>query len=127
MDHDEPVLPVNINGNVFVGNFPKKTFIVTSVFRLIYSKSEIIATVSREAFFALVRIISSTFCFSHGSTLRWFRKYGFDNRNRGLFCLPKFKESTQGYILINYLLFFRDRSQNRFYFKKGLPFLGFNW
>ena len=45
MDHDKPVLPVNINGNVFVGNFPKKTFIVSSVFRLIYSKGKIIATI----------------------------------------------------------------------------------
>ena len=67
MDHDEPVLPVNINRNVFVGNFPKKTFIVASVFRFIYSKSEIIAAVGWEAFFALVGIISSTFCFSHGN------------------------------------------------------------
>ena len=67
MDHDEPVLPVNINGNVFVGNFPKKTFIIASVFRFIYSKSEIIAAVGWEAFFALVGIISSTFCFSHGN------------------------------------------------------------
>ena len=66
MDHYEPVLSVNIDGDVFVGNFPKKTFIVTSVFRLIYSKGEIIATVSREAFFTLVGIISPTFCFSHG-------------------------------------------------------------
>ena len=66
MNHDEPVLPVNINGNVFMGNFPKKTFIVASVFRLIYSKGEIITTVSREAFFALVGIISSILCFCHG-------------------------------------------------------------
>ncbi len=66
MDHDEPVLPVYINGNVFVGNFPKKTFIIASVFRFIYTKGEIIATVSREAFFALVGIISFVFCFWHG-------------------------------------------------------------
>ena len=66
MDHNEPVLPININGNVFVGNFPKKTFIIAAVFRFIYSKGEIITAVCWEAFFALVGIISFAFCIGHG-------------------------------------------------------------
>ena len=69
MDHDEPVLPVNINGNVFVGNFPKKTFIIASVFRFIYSKGKIIAAVRRKAFLTLVGVISFTLCIRHESIL----------------------------------------------------------
>tara|TARA_Y100001960_G_C14371408_1_gene679294 strand:- start:358 stop:585 length:228 start_codon:yes stop_codon:yes gene_type:complete len=69
MNHDEPVLPVDINRRVFVGNFPEQAFVVTAVFGFIYTKGEIIATISGEAFFTLVGVISFTICVRHETIL----------------------------------------------------------
>ena len=58
MDHDVPLVSVNIDRDLLVGKFPQQTFIVLSIFRFVYSESEIVAAEGRETFFALVSIVS---------------------------------------------------------------------
>ena len=56
-----------------MGHFPQQTFIVPSVLGFINSKRKIIATISREAFFALAGVVSFALRFCHEWILTVFK------------------------------------------------------
>ena len=78
MNHNEPVLSVNVDRCILVSDLPKKTFIIAPVFGFIYSKGEIITAISWQAFLALMGVVSCAFYICHEKSLRVQRIIGLE-------------------------------------------------